>query len=502
MIDWAASNSTPAVAKNKDKVIVVCGKCQNSREQLYVVAKRKTDHTCLSCAKSKGGLHKTGEMVEYKCVGCSVVQVQKYRPDRFIDWRCHHCAMVQGHKDGKFVVTLNKPSEEGVAKLSELAKARWLDLSYREKWSATRKSTKANRSAASKLLWSDPDRLQKLSNGLREIWANESYRMLKASQSKNLWASSEYRAKQKAGYTDVVKQAMALKRAQQPSISSIQLQLYRYLDDLGVAYHREGSETAIGYYVFDCLVPKSGDMHKNLLIECQGDYWHSIGRSQQNDRSKFTYIDRYFPDHEIMYVWEHEFYTNGRVLDRLRLKLGLSVPTVLFDFADVKLAEPPAADLKKFLDAYHYIGKGRGGKVVGAYYDDELIGCVVFSPPIRQNIGNITELSRLCIHPSYHKKNFASWLISKALRTVSGAIVAYADRTVGHVGTVYKACGFRLDHVVPADYWYVDDGGYVMHKKTLYNRAVKNSMTESAFAEAHGFVKMFGGEKLCFVKLV
>ncbi len=501
MIDWIASNSSQATAKNNDKVMVVCERCNQHRSQLYVVAKRKSIHHCLSCVKSNGSLYKTGEMVEYRCISCPTVKIQKYRHDRFTNWRCHHCAMVQGHKDGKFIIVPNKPSESGKAKLSTLAKNRWTDLAYREKWKKTRESTKEKRVQASKLLWLDPERLKKLSESLKIVWTTENYRSTKSFQSKTLWDDDAYRTRQKVGYTDAVREMMATKRAQQPSISTIQFQLYKYLQDLGVAYHEEGPDTTIGYYVFDCMVPKSGLMNKNLLIECQGDYWHSIRRSQQNDRSKFAYIDRYFPEYEVMYIWEHEFYTKNRVLDRLMLKLGRSIQTVDFQFSDIKLIEPPAADLKLFLDSYHYIGKGRGGKVVGAYHGDLLVGCVVFSPPLRQNMGNITELSRLCIHPSYHKRNFASWLVSRALRVVSGVVVAYADRTVGHMGVVYKACGFKLDHVVPSDYWYVDAQGYVMHKKTLYNRAVKNSLTEAEFAVQNGYLKQFGGEKLCYVKI-
>jgi len=84
-------------------------------------------------------------------------------------------------------------------------------------------------------------------------------------------------------------------------------------------------------------------------------------------------------------------------------------------------------------------------------------------------LNKVRELSRLCIHPSYHRKNFASWLISRAIKSIDAdLIIAYADTTVGHSGTVYKAANFKFHHEVPPDYWYVDQDGYVMHKKTLY----------------------------------
>jgi GNAT superfamily N-acetyltransferase len=282
--------------------------------------------------------------------------------------------------------------------------------------------------------------------------------------------------------------------------------LYTYLDELGVEYFKEGEQTRIGFYVFDCLIVND---NKKILIECQGDYWHSLPESERRDRGKFTYISRYFPEYEIMYVWEHEFYCKDRVLDRLKLKLDIGIETKEFKFSDLIIREINSTETKTFLDLYHYLGKDRGGKAIGAFFGDLLIAAAVFSPPLRQNTaqqfglvdGEVRELSRLCIHPSYHKKNFASWFIKRATKQIDcKLIVAYADTTVGHIGTIYKASNFKLHHTVPADYWYVDKEGYVMHKRTLYGKAKSLKMTEKEFAEAKGYSKKFGGEKLCFVQ--
>jgi len=420
---------------------------------------------------------------------------------------------------------------ERISKIfSESSKRRWADPEYREQISKIL-------SESFKKLWADPEYRERtskiLSENSKQSWQNPDYRermiaiynqpeyrerisqimiglwtdpefkermsKILSENSKRRWVDPEYREK------------MAIVRANTPRTSSIQLQLYKYLDDLDIEYYKEGTETAIGYYAFDCLIPKQGKMHKHLLIECQGDYWHSLPKSIRNDKSKFTYIDRYFPEYEIIYIWEHEFHAKDRVLDRLKLKLGLDLECVDFDFEDVILKEVSSGDVREFLDAYHYIGKGRGGKCFGAYCRDELIGCIVFSSPLRQNTagqfglvdGDVRELSRLCIHPSYHKKNFASWFISRTIKLIDcRLVIAYADQTVGHDGTVYKASNFELHHTVPSDYWYVDSDGFVMHKKTLYQRARSLHMIESEFARTKGYVKRYGGEKLCFTRKI
>ena len=81
-------------------------------------------------------------------------------------------------------------------------------------------------------------------------------------------------------------------------------------------------------------------------------------------------------------------------------------------------------------------------------------------------------------------------------------VVAYSDETAGHRGIIYKASGFRLDRTVNPDYWYVDDEGWVIHKRTLYGRACKMSLTEGEYALKHKFRKVIGGVKYRFVREV
>ena len=377
--------------------------------------------------------------------------------------------------------------------ITESSKERWNNPEYRKR-----------QLEASKALWNDPEYRETMSATIKALWEDPIYRKTITESSKEQWNNPEYRKRQiEIRSTEEYREKMAVIRAAQPRISSIQLWLYRYLDDLDVEYYCEGNNTKIGYYVFDCLIPRQGDVCKNLLIECQGDYWHSLPHARSNDRAKFTYIDRYFPEHEIMYIWEHEFYAKDRVLDRLKLKLGIGIETVDFNFSDLSVCDISSKDVGVFLDAYHYIGKGRGGRCVGAFLDSELIACAVVGPPVRQkmrcNFSDIVELSRLCIHPSYHKKNFASWFVSRVVRDCDKPVIAFADTTVGHTGIVYKAANFVLDHEVPPDYWYVDRDGFVMHKKTLYQRARRMKMVERQFAQANNYTKQWGGKKLCYL---
>jgi hypothetical protein len=112
------------------------------------------------------------------------------------------------------------------------------------------------------------------------------------------------------------------------------------------------------------------------------------------------------------------------------------------------------------------------------------------------------ELSRFCIKPKFQKKNFGSWFISRAIKMLDSKyskIISYCDTTFNHTGALYKSLNFELDSIIKPDYWYASDDGWIMHKKTLYNHAVKMQMTESEFAEKHNYMKIHGKEKLKFV---
>lgn len=99
-------------------------------------------------------------------------------------------------------------------------------------------------------------------------------------------------------------------------------------------------------------------------------------------------------------------------------------------------------------------------------------------------------------------KNLCSWFISHTIKRLPAdikKIVAYSDTTYNHIGTVYKAANFKLDHEIRPDYWYINQDGWVLHKKTVYNRAVKNNLSESDYATSNNLRKRYGQQKLCYL---
>ncbi len=301
---------------------------------------------------------------------------------------------------------------------------------------------------------------------------------------KQRWLDCEYKHK------------MAKARASTNKISSIQLKLYSILDDLGVSYEKE---YVIGPFTFDCKI-------NNILIECNGNYWHSLPKTMSNDELKSKYINKYHPDYKLRVLWEHEFNNADRVKDLLKYWIYGTVSEIEFDIKSVTINSVESKNLKEFFGAYHYLSHcPRGGIAFDGTINNQTIIGVLFSSLIRQNLPYDTsttmELSRLCVHPSFHKKNLCSWFVSRAIKKLPPHIkhiISYCDTTFNHTGAIYKSLNFKLDHVVRPDYWYINKEGWAIHKKTVYNRAIKNNITESEYASIHELNKIYGKEKYCF----
>jgi hypothetical protein len=330
-----------------------------------------------------------------------------------------------------------------------------------------------------------------LSNASIVKWQNQNFRDKVIQSNKDKFNDDEYAVH------------IANKRlTQRDNVSRPQQLLYDLLQSLNIKFIKESKETLRGFYSFDCMIEKYYKDY-NLLIEVQGDYWHSLDRVRNNDRRKFNFLDKYYQNDHLIYVWEHEFNNVDNIKDRILSKLRLNATTD-YSFDELIIKEVSYDEAKKILDAYHYLGAARGGIAYGAYLNDELVICVLFSSLIRQNISHkyndAIEISRICVNPTYRKYNLVSWFISRAIDSIDyDTFIAYSDLTVGHFGSVYKALNFKLDHYVESDYWYIGQDNSILHKKTLYNRAIRNNMVESQYAEHHGYIKQYGGRKICFV---
>jgi very-short-patch-repair endonuclease/DNA polymerase III psi subunit len=374
-------------------------------------------------------------------------------------------------------------------------KIKWGDTKYKDEQVLKRKNLEYRNkiSITTKKALLDPELRKRMSALSKKRWEDQSYR--------------EKLGKARAEWKD-------------GKISRLEKITGEILLSLGIKFI---SQYPIDHYIFDIFIPSN-----NLLIEVQGEYWHSLEKMKKSDASKFRKIDEYYPDLRILYLFERDFLNPEIIKEKIKSSLTTKKHEEVhtdFDFKHVKILvlnpckkipKSSISEVEKFLGSFHYAAYGRSAKIVyGAFLNNKLIAVCKFTTVVRKEVATsmqlktsqVLELDRFCIHPNYHKKNFASWLLSKCSNLIFQAnehiscLVAFSDKTYDHTGIMYKASNWKKIRTVRPDYHYISTDGFVIHKKTLYNHAKKMSMKESEYANKFQYIKSFGKEKIKFIMM-
>ena len=116
----------------------------------------------------------------------------------------------------------------------------------------------------------------------------------------------------------------------------------------------------------------------------------------------------------------------------------------------------------------------------GLYDNDNLIGVLVFATPCSENVrasifgkeykDAVIELHRLHIMDCT-PKNTESWFISRCLKLLKEdrpekyAVVSFADSTIGHNGTIYKATNALFYGMSAEATFFEDEDGRLRHPR-------------------------------------
>ena len=274
----------------------------------------------------------------------------------------------------------------------------------------------------------------------------------------------------------------------------------------------------IGPYEFDFFIPSL-----NLLIECQGDYFHDFKTNGYSglpkDRAKSSYIENN-TSFKLIWIYEHEIHL-GRINKILDFHIHKIVePDVSLDLKDLNFREISSKEAHVFLSSYHYLGNiGGVSKCYGAFLGELLISVAVFggvtrnqsikrlNDKLQTNFGpkDIRELRRFCIRPNVKARNVASYSLKRFIGLLGNAraILSFADSTVNDIGTIYKASNWKELGTTGVSYHYLDPStNKVIHKKTVWDQAKSNHMKENDFFVSAGLIKIPEKAKTVWVQLL
>lgn len=181
---------------------------------------------------------------------------------------------------------------------------------------------------------------------------------------------------------------------------------------------------------------------------------------------------------------------------------GGSIPTSTHQ---LNLSIVSVKEAKLCYEQWHYLGKTGFMSTFnfGVFFNDELVGCISYGIPNAKNIRGLFasdtqkgwwEIKRFALSPIC-PKNSESRVIAVSVRLLRKAtavkgIVTYADSGYGHVGTIYKASGFRYVKLTDQKTDLFIDGKKV-GKKGQYRRSIGKEIEEwRPRSRKHLFVKV------------
>ena len=413
-------------------------------------------------------------------------------------------------------------TDETFDKISESCKLKWKDEQYIDKvkfgtntekyLEALRKHGIDNYDATLGRWIKSEDGRSSISDIVKKRWSNTEY----YESQKPHFVSRAATASNAAiiALQDPIKRASWIAKIQKSNskrietrgwISSSQRQFYYLLESSGINYIPEGPNTRVGpFYVVDCIIPKQQSMVKDLVVEIQGEYWHSLPKTIIRDQQKKTYIQRH-TDYDLLQFKELNL-SSFEDTKNILLQYGIDIPSLSFSVHDITIKQITEHDAKDFFSIFHYTSTVRKGAITfGAYYSGFLIAAISYTYPIRNQIAQhynckqneIMEISRLARMTNIECNNLLSYFIGKTKKLLPKPVqilISYADSTYGHTGGVYKACGFTHDGDVPPDYHYASQHG-IYHKKTIWDKSKRLKMQEDEYAAIHGLHKIYGNSK-------
>jgi len=504
MIDWYRTEQVYGFSESDriskyQKVIIICDICGNEKHATkhyhYRALRRNGFYRCKKCADylrsetSSKAIKKKWQDKEYRAKQES--RTHNSSTKELARQRALELWQDPEYKR-KFFANFNREKACSNLDVNRGLATSAISVILKDKW-ANDAEYRIMMSEQSRSLWDRGDYRERITAKLVSIYSNPELRAMMSERAFDYWSIRGNRDKLSETITEKwqdedYRRKCALARSNRCMISQWERLVGYVLDAYDIKYV---SQAVVGPWVFDYLLQDS-----NTLIEVNGLYWHD--RRKSLDKAKRTYVHRH-TDYKLLVIEESDLLAEFK----LRSLFEKSAPLERISFDDLQFEQCVRDCVIGLFSAFHYLGKpNRGGRYFAVRHDNEVIAAAILSPVHRLEVAtsigynppDVIEISRFIIHPRYQIKNLASWTISRLCRWAKNnnrlAVIAFSD-TSTHIGTIYVASGFRcLGSTRSSDYEYRDLDGFRIHKKTVWDAAKRNSMSEFDYALRFGLVKI------------
>ena len=236
---------------------------------------------------------------------------------------------------------------------------------------------------------------------------------------------------------------------------------------------------------------------KKVAIEYNGLYWHT----EQFGRGKYYHLNKLDGCNKnginLMHIFEDEWLEHKDiVLSKIAHILHINLYDKKIRGHKCKIREISQLIAKPFFDKNHIQGYIAGSVILGAFYDEDLVGAVIFK---KENVDGYYELTRMATKNNYLCHGVCGKLFKYFVDNYHPLYIkSFADRrwTINSESNLYTALGFKLDEILKPDYRYVV-GNQRLHKFGFRKQKLSKkynlplSMTEKEMCNSLGFYRIW-----------
>lgn len=282
--------------------------------------------------------------------------------------------------------------------------------------------------------------------------------------------------------------------------TTIELYVCRILDSLNIIY-KTNDRTILNGKELDIYIPE-----KNLAIECNGIYWHSLKEPSFHYRKWKQCKEKGI---QLLSIWEDQIINKPEIIKGLILS-RLGIYDTRIQARQCVFKEVSSKESMEFLEKNHLQGQLGGSVRYGLYYKGELVSLMVFGKK-RKALGSKDEkdkweLYRYCNKIGIHVTAGASRLFKHFLKNHPGCIVESFSSNDISMGNLYKKLGFGLEKEQNGSYWYIDKmmqrhHRYTFRKDILIKNGADPNKTEFQITDEMGLYRIYdsGQQKWIFM---